>query len=159
MATFATFLLFLHVAAALWITAGVFGSSVVRVGIKRSAGTLEARALGFRILWRLHVIYTVPGLLVAGFLGFYLVTAAGYRFGDLWVMVSSMIYLMMFLWTIFFLTPTLHRLHGAARAALEAGETTPELDALAQGKLWGILSDVNALSILVLVYLMTVKPL
>jgi uncharacterized membrane protein len=158
MATMATFFHFLHVAAALWITAGVFGSSVVRVAIKRSAGTLEERALGFRILWRLHVVYTLPGLLLAGFLGFYLVTAAGYRFGAFWVMASSMLYLAMFLWTVFLLTPALHRLHGAARSALEAGETTAELDLLAGSKLWGILSDVNALSILVLVFFMTVKP-
>ena len=158
MVTMATFFKFLHVAAALWITAGVFGSSVVRVGIKRSAGTIEARSLGFRILWRLHVIYTLPGLLLAGFLGFYLVTAVGYRFSDQWVIWSSMIYLAMFLWTVFFLTPTLHRLYGAARAALEKGETTAELDRLAQSKLWGILSDVNALVILVLVFLMSVKP-
>lgn len=158
MVTMATFFFLLHVVAALWITAGVFGSSVVRMGVKRSAGTLEARALGFRILWRLHVIYTLPGLLIGGFLGFYLVTARGYRFGDPWVIASSMIYLLMFLWTIFYLTPTLHRLHGAARAALEKGETTTELDFLAKSKLWGILSDVNGLCILVLVFLMIVKP-
>lgn len=158
MTSMATFLLFLHVAAALWLTAGVFASSVVRMGIRRSAGTLSARALGHRILWRLHVIYTLPGLLLAGFLGFYLVTARGHRFGAPWVMGSSMIYLIIFLWTVFYLTPTLHRLHGAAQVALEEGESTPELDLLERSRLWGILSDVNALAILVLVFLMTVKP-
>ncbi|HVS02988.1 MAG TPA: DUF2269 family protein [Thermoanaerobaculia bacterium] len=149
-------LLFLHVAAALWITAGVFGSTVVRAQVKR-VRSATLKAMGYRLLWRLHVIYTLPGLVISGFLGFYLVTATGFRFSELWVMASSLLYLLMFLWTLFAVTPALARARDVGAAAAEATGEAPELDVPGL-RLAGILSDVNALVILLLVFLMVVKP-
>src|SRR5258706_15284021 len=94
---------FLHVAAALWLAAGVFASSVVRVQGRRA--TLSERALAARLLWRLHVVYTLPGLIGAGFLGFYLAATGGFRFGESWVLAAAFLYLMMFLSTLFLVTP------------------------------------------------------
>lgn len=144
---------FLHVAAALWLASGVFASAVVRAQGRRAAAT--ERALAARLLWRLHVVYTLPGLVVAGFLGFYLVAAGGFRFGESWVLAASFLYLLMFLSTLFGLTPALarHRSATASAAAAEAGSETVLI-----AKLPGILSDVNALILLVLACLMVVKP-
>lgn len=144
---------FLHVAAALWLGAGVFASAVVRVQGRRAASA--ERALAARLLWRLHVVYTLPGLVVAGFLGFYLVAAGGFRFGETWVLAAAVLYLLMFLSTLFGLTPALarHRTATASAAAAAPGSEEPLI-----AKLPGILSDVNALIILILVCLMVVKP-
>jgi uncharacterized membrane protein len=144
---------FLHVAAAVWLAAGVFASAVVRVQGRRAA--IAERALAARLLWRLHVVFTLPGLVVAGFLGFYLVTSGGFRFGETWVIAASFLYLLMFLSTLFGLTPALarHRTATATAAAAPPGQEEPLV-----AKLPGILSDVNALIILILICLMVVKP-
>jgi uncharacterized membrane protein len=134
---------YLHVAAAFWLAAGIFASSVVRAQGKHSSET-AARGLAARLLWRLHVVFTLPGLVVAGFLGFYLVAAGGFRFGDTWVLAAALLYLLMFLSTLFAVTPGLARQRTAATPLTE--------------KLSGIASDVNALILLVLAWLMVVKP-
>ena len=149
--------LFLHVAAALWIAAGVFGGAVVRVQGKRAA-TLAERGLAARLLWRMHVIYTLPGLLVGGFLGFYLVTAGGFRFNEAWVMGSAFLYLLLFLSTLFLVTPALQRQRLAAEQAAVSQEAVPHLELALANKLPGILSDVNAMIVLILVFLMVLKP-
>ena len=154
MGPFYPWFLFLHVTAAFWLAAGVFASAVVRAQARRAAGGAE-RALATALLWRLHVIYTLPGLLVAGFLGFYLVSAGGFRFGDTWVLAAAFLYLLMFLSTLFVVTPGLSRQRAAARAAAAdpgAGPGAP------LPKLPGIFSDINALLLLVLACLMVVKP-
>jgi uncharacterized membrane protein len=140
--------LFLHITAALWVATGIFGSAVVRAQGKRASGPAE-RGVAVRLMWRLHAVFTVPGVLVAGLLGFYLVTAGGFRFNETWVIAAALLYLLMFLSTLFLVTPGLSR----QRRAVEAGT-----DPLAGSKLPGILSDVNALILLVLVLLMVVKP-
>lgn len=166
-------LLFLHVAAALWLAAGVFASSVVGAQGKRAKSGAE-RALAARLLWRLHVIYTLPGLVIGGFLGFYLVTAAGYRFGETWVLASAALYLLLFLSTLFGVTPGLARQRSAAAkvAASETGvgalaaaptaETAPAtsaaLGAAPFEKVPLVLTHVHALIVLLLVCLMAVKP-
>ncbi len=153
MSPFYTWFLFLHIAAALWFSAGVFASSVVRVQGRRAS--LPERALAARLLWRLHVVYTLPGLFAAGFLGFYLVTTGGFRFSEVWVLAAAFLYLLMFLSTLFLVTPGLsrHRRAVAAAAAAPAGSEPAVIE-----KLPGIVSDVNALIILILVCLMAVKP-
>jgi uncharacterized membrane protein len=149
--------LFLHVAAALWLAAGVFASAVVRVQGKR-ASTLAERGLAAALLWRLHVMFTLPGLLVGGFIGFYLVTAGGFRFNEVWVMSASFLFLMMFLSTLFLVTPALQRQRHAAEQAAVSEEAVPRLELALANRLPGVLSDVNALIILVLVFLMVIKP-
>jgi uncharacterized membrane protein len=149
--------LFLHIVAALWLAAGVFGSTVVRAQGKRAAGVAE-RAMALGLLWRLHAVFTLPGVVVAGLVGFYLVTAGGFRFNELWVMAASGIYLLLFLSTHFVITPALSRQRTVAAQATVATAAMPELDRVAGQKLPGILSDVNALLLLLLVLLMVVKP-
>jgi uncharacterized membrane protein len=148
---------FLHVAAALWIAGGIFSSAVVRMQGKR-AGTLAERGLAARLLWRLHVVYTVPGILLGGFLGFYLVTSGGFRFNEVWVMASSFLYLMLFLSTLFLVTPALARQRRAAERAAVSADAVPHLELALAERLPGILSDVNALIVVILVFLMVIKP-
>jgi len=152
-----TLLLFVHVLAALWLAAGSFAGAVVRAQTRR-AGDLAAKVLHLRLAWRLTSIYTLPGAIVAGLLGFYLVTARGFRFATGWVQVSAVLYLLMLAVTLAYLTPRLRRTLAAAEASLAAGRPTAELERLAGAKLPGILADVNALGIVVLTFLMVVKP-
>jgi predicted integral membrane protein DUF2269 len=149
--------LFLHVLAALWLAAGTFASTVVRAQGRRAVG-LPERALAIRLLWRLHVLYTLPGMLAAGLLGFYLVTSGGFRFAEMWVLAASLLFLLMFLSTLFGLTPGLARQRAAA--ARIAGGTTASTDdeAALAAKGPSILTHVNALIIVILVCLMSVKP-
>ena len=154
---FNVFVKFLHVAAALWVSAGVFGSAVVRAQARRAA-TLAERIQGARMLWRLHTIYTLPGLVLVGLLGFWTVSVRGFAWGALWIAASSLLYTMMLLWTLFVVTPALARLNGTAQAAVADRAAVPQFEVAAAARLWGILSDVNALAILILVYLMVMKP-
>jgi len=152
-----TWFLFLHAVAAFWLAAGSFAGAVVRAQTKR-APDLAGKVFGLRLAWRLAVVYIVPGALVAGLLGFYLVTARGYNFGVRWVDVSAVLYLLMLAVTLAYLVPRLRRTLAAGEASLAAGKPTPEFARLAGAKLPGILADVNALGIVVLTFLMVVKP-
>jgi uncharacterized membrane protein len=149
--------LFLHIVAALWLAAGVFAGAVVRAQTRRAAD-LAGKVHGLRLAARLASIYTVPGALVAGLLGFYLVTAKPWGFAALWVQISATLYLLMLAVTLFYLTPRLRRTLAAGEAALPGGAPTPEFQALAGAKLPGILADVNALGIVILTALMVFKP-
>jgi uncharacterized membrane protein len=149
-------ILFLHIAAALWLGAGVFASSVIRAQGRRAQAVPE-RAMAAKLLWRLHAIYTIPGLLLGGFLGFYLVSIGGFRFGETWVLAASFLYLLLFLSTLFVVTPGLARQRAAASRAT-APDATPEAVAALLEKVPGIASDVNGLLLLLLVSLMAIKP-
>ena len=70
--TVATFMLFLHVLAALWLAGGVFAGSVVRAQ-GRKAKSLGERALALRIAWRLVNVFSLPGAVAVGI---YLTTSA-----------------------------------------------------------------------------------
>jgi uncharacterized membrane protein len=151
-----TFFYFLHVLAALWLAAGVFAGAVVRAQTRR-ASDLAGKVFGLRLAWRLTTVYTLPGAVVAGLLGFYLVTARGHRFSFAWVQMSAGLYLLMLAVILFYLTPRLRRTLAAAEASLAAGTPTPEMQNLAAAKLPGILADVNALVIVVLTLLMVFR--
>lgn len=144
---------FLHVAAALWLTTGVFGSAVVRVRMKR-ADSIPGKAMAVEILWRLHVVYTLPGVVVSGLLGLHLVGSIGYRYGAGWVLASIALWLFVFLAEVFVVTPSLSRARKAGEAAKEDPGAEATFLSAAGAKLWGILSDVSALAILVMVWLM-----
>jgi|CXWL01.1.fsa_nt_gi uncharacterized membrane protein len=150
-------LLLFHILGALWLAGGSFASSVVRAQVKR-AENLREKAMGLRILWRLTTIYTLPGAVVAGILGFALIVPSGHTMRDAWVQVSQTLWLVMLGIAIFYLAPRLKRTLAAAEASLVAGVPTPELVALAGAKLPGILADVNALGIVVLTALMVIQP-
>ncbi|HXO18374.1 MAG TPA: DUF2269 family protein [Thermoanaerobaculia bacterium] len=152
-----TWFLFLHVLAALWLAGGVFAGAVVRAQVRR-AGDLAGKVFGLRLAWRLTAVYTLPGAIVAGLLGFYLVTARGYTFGTGWVQASAVLYVVMLAVSLLYLTPRLRRTLAAGEASLAAGSPSSEFQRLAAAKLPGILADVNALGIVILTLLMVVKP-
>ncbi|HXT19879.1 MAG TPA: DUF2269 family protein [Thermoanaerobaculia bacterium] len=156
MSPFYPWFLFLHIAAALWLASGVFASAVVRAQGRRAA-SLPERALATRLLWRLHVIYTLPGMLVTGFLGFYLVASGGFRFAETWVLAAAALYLLMFLSSLFAVTPGLARQRAAA-LRIAGGNPVAGDDAALAAKAPSILTHVNALIIVILVCLMAVKP-
>ena len=149
----ALFFLFLHIVMVFWLVAGSFGGIVVRAQIRR-APDLAGKVYGLRLAWRLVRVYTLPGAILAGLIGFYLVTARGFGFSALWVRISSVLYLYMLAVTLFYLVPRLRRTLAAGEASLTAGAPTAELQSLAAAKLPGILSDVNALGIILLTAMM-----
>jgi uncharacterized membrane protein len=150
------FFVFLHTTAALWLASGVFSSAVLRAQVRRSESS-PARALGWRSLWRLHAVYTLPGILLVGLLGIHLVGVDELGFGRAWIRWSLLLWVIMLVVSLFYLTPRLRRTAAAARTVQEGGDST-ELDRLTAAKLPGIVSDVIALLILVILVLMAFKP-
>lgn len=147
----------LHLLAALWLSGGVFAAAVVRAQSKR-AGSLQASVLGLRLAWRLTAIYTIPGLLVVGLAGLHLVGSRGLRLADPWLAISITLWLVMLVVTLLYLAPRQRRAARAGEAALSAGAAGQEFHALAEAKLPGIVSDLNALLVVVITLLMVYKP-
>lgn len=138
----------LHLLLALWLATGVFASAVVLAQLKRT-GDLAERAFGFRLVWRLMTVFIVPGVLVTGALGFYLVSGFQYGFGKGWVQASVGLYVLLL--ASIFLVQVPH-----FRKALSA--PAGELERLARAPLPAMLTHVNALVILVMIILMAMKP-
>lgn len=128
----------LHEIVALWLAAGVFGSVVLRAHLKRSGGD----ASGYALLSRLHTVFSVPGVILAGILGFYLLGVRKLGFNLGWVQGSLALYLVLLVSILFIQLPALRR----ARTG-----TAP-------GKLAGMLPHIDATLIVILVILMAVKP-
>lgn len=155
--TLVTWLLFLHVLAALWLAAGVFAGAVVRAQGKK-AKSLAERVMALRIAWRLSNVYSLPGGIVAGLLGFALLHPRGYGFEPGWVHASITIWVLMLANGIFYLRPGLKRLLAAAESALASGIPSTELQTLASRKGPAIAADLNALGVVLLTLLMMLKP-
>ena len=149
--------LFLHIVAVFWLVAGAFGTTVVRAQVKR-ATDLRERVAVMRVGARLAMVFTIPGGIVAGLLGFWLVTARGWGFQPGWVKASAVIYLYMLATGLGYISPKMRALLRAGEASVAAGSPTAEFQRLAANKLPAILADVNALGIVVLTLLMTLKP-
>lgn len=149
MHSFLAWMWVLHLLLALWLATGVFASEVVLAQVKRTADAAE-RAFGFRLAWRLMTVFIVPGVLVAGGLGFYLVSGFQYGYGKGWIQLSVALYVLLLAGI--FLVQVPH-----FRKALQAGEGA-ELERLARAPLPAILNHVNALLIVVMVILMAMKP-
>jgi uncharacterized membrane protein len=149
--------LFLHIVTSFWLVAGVFGATVVRAQAKR-ASDLRERVAVMKVGARLATIFTIPGGILAGLLGFWLVTARGWGFQPGWVKASAVIYLFMLATGLGYISPRMRALVRAGEASVAAGGPTPEYQRLAANKLPAILADVNALGIVVLTLLMTLKP-
>ena len=155
--TIATWMLFLHVLAALWLAAGVFSSSIVRAQGKK-ATTLGERVLALRIAWRLANVYSLPGGIVVGILGIGLLHPRGWTFGALWVQISMTLWLAMLLNGNLYLRPALKKMLAAAEASAAAGAPTAELAHLAAAKGPRIAAEINALGVVVITLLMIFKP-
>lgn len=156
--TVATFMLFLHVLAALWLAGGVFAGSVVRAQ-GRKAKSLGERALALRIAWRLVNVFSLPGAIAVGILGIGLLHPRGWTFSVLWVQVSMTLWLAMLLNGVLYLRPSLRRLLDAAEASVAAGAPTAELTRLAAQSGPRIAAELNALGVVVLTLLMIFKPI
>lgn len=123
----------LHEIAALWLAAGVLGSVVLRAWLKRNGGN----AAGLALLTRLHTVFSVPGVILAGVIGFSLVVSRwGFKAG--WIHASLALYLVLLVSILFVQLP-----------ALRKG---------APSKLAGVLPHVDATLIVIMVILMAVKP-
>lgn len=132
----------LHIFAALWLTAGVFASAVVFAQLKRASDP-AGRAFGARTAWRLLSVYTLPGALLAGALGLYQVMAGGFGFTRGWVHASLTLWLILLAIVLFVQMPKV-------REAARTGGNVPPVVAM--------LTHVNALIIVLLVFLMAFKP-
>jgi len=127
----------LHEIVALWLAAGVFGSVVLRAHLKRTGDTS-----GYVLLSRLNTVFSVPGVILAGILGFALLGVRKFGFNLGWVQGSLALYLVLLVSILFIQLPALRR----ARTG-----TAP-------GKLAGMLPHIDATLIVILVILMAVKP-
>jgi uncharacterized membrane protein len=154
-------LFLLHVLAAIWLAAGSFAGAVVRAQTRR-APTFAEKAFGLRLAWRLAAVFIVPGSIVAGVVGIALVPARGFHFAQIWVNVSMLLWFLMLVIGVFVLAPRAWRLSRAVQAAQGPShirmEPTAELQRLMAAKWPGILADINALGIVILVALMVLKP-
>lgn len=147
---FVQLILFLHVLAALWLAVGIMGCLVVRGRMKPDLDDSALR-FGISILSRLHRLYTLPGVLASGLLGFSLVTATGYQFTQLWIAGAALLYVILFHLSLFGLSPRLADLQ-------RASQTDQGLRSRLEGAGWRRLLDLQALLLIAIVVLMTVKP-
>jgi uncharacterized membrane protein len=132
----------LHILAALWLTVGVFASAVVFALLKRATDS-AGRAFGLRLAWRLMTVYTLPGALLSGVLGLFQLMVGGFAFNRGWIHASLLLWVLLLAFVLFVQMPGL-------RKAVSTGGGVPPLVA--------ILSHVNALFIVLMVALMTLKP-
>ena len=149
-------MLFFHLVAALWLAGGVLAGAVVRAQTRR-ASSLAEKVFGLRLAWRLTTVFVLPGALVAGLLGIELARRT-WGFALFWVRASLVLYLVMLALTLLYLVPRLRKTVAAGDASLQAGSPTAEFQALAGAKLPRILADLNALGIVLLTFLMSLKP-
>lgn len=123
----------LHEIAALWLAAGVFGSVVLRAWLKRNPGN----PAGTDLLARLTSVFSVPGVILSGALGLFLVTSRwGFKAG--WIHASLMLYLILLVSILFIQFPALRR-----------GK---------QGGMAAMLPHIDATLIVLMVILMATKP-
>ncbi len=147
----------IHVLSSLVLTGGLFAGSVVRAGIKRS-DELSSQAFGMKLLSRLFYIFTLPGLIITGLLGFHLVASIGFRFAETWIQFSVWIYLAMMVVAMVVVLPVLRQGSSEADRSLVDGAASPAFEKIISGRLWGILHDCITLGVVVLVLLMVLKP-
>ena len=127
-----------HEIVALWLATGVFGSVVLRAYLMRSGGDAAGQAL----LTRFHTVFSVPGVILAGIIGFALLGIRKFGFNLGWVQASLALYLVLLVSILFLQLPALRRARTGA----------------APSKLVAMLPHVDATLIVILVILMAVKP-
>lgn len=146
--------LLVHILAALWFAAGLLAGTVTRAQGKRAKSASE-RLIAIRLTWRLTRYFTLPGLIIAGLVGAALVTLRGYSFHLGWVFASMIIYLVLLICLLFLLTPQQWKM---SLAAEESEGNDPRLQGALSATVPALVEGVSALMMLVLVFLMTVKP-
>lgn len=146
----------LHLLWALWLSAGVFSSAVVLAQVKRAQSTGE-RYFGMRAVWRLMTVFTLPGVLITGALGFYVVHLFRYSFGLGWIQISVVLYALLLAAILFYQMPHYRNAVRAGEAAMGGGSSA-EFDRLARAKGPAMLTHFMALAIVVMIILMAMKP-
>lgn len=148
----------LHLIGAIWLSAGVLSSIVIFSQMKRTDTDLASRAFGLRSAWRLMVVFVVPGVIITGALGFYLLHAFRIGFLPGWVKASVVVYFILLADILFVQVPALRKAVRAAEASRVAGAPTAELQQVQQARLPAMLTHVNALLIFLLIFFMAFKP-
>jgi len=146
----------LHLLWALWLSAGVFSSAVVLAQVKRAPSASE-RYFGMRLAWRLMMVFILPGVLITGALGFYVVHLFRYSFALGWIQISVVLYILLLAAILFYQMPHYRKAVRAGEAALSGGSSA-ELDRLALAKGPAMLTHFMALTIVVMIILMAMKP-
>ena len=155
--TWTGFVLVVHVLAALWLAVSAFGGSVVRAAGRR-APDLAGKVAALRIGWRLVSIFGLPGSIVAGLTGLYLLDIGGWGFKAGWVHVSVTLWVLLVGLSLLYTAPRLRRTLAAAEASLSAGAPSEEFRRLASARLPRLLADLTALGVVIFVVLMVLKP-
>lgn len=152
-----SWLLLAHVVAALWMAAGAFPVPALRVQL-RATEEPAARLALLRLSWRLHSLFLVPGLLLAGLLGITLLLPMGYGFRPGWVHLSLTLWVLLVGLSLFVVGPHLRSLLAAAETAATQHEAARELDRLLARRAPFLLADLNALGVLLFTFLMVFRP-
>jgi uncharacterized membrane protein len=147
----------LHMLGAIWLSAGVLASLVLFSQMRRTDGDLAGRAFGLRLAWRLMVVFVVPGALLTGGLGFYLLYAFRIGFLPGWVKASVVLFFVL-LAGVLVQVAQLRKVLRAVEASRSAGSATPELHQVEQARLPAILHHVNAALIFILISLRAYTP-
>ena len=148
--------LFLHVIGAIWASVGILGGLVVRGRLHPDLDTSALR-LGIVLVDRLHRLYTLPGLIGTGLLGFSLVTSTGYTFTRFWIAAASLLFVILFHLALFGLSPRLSSLRVAANKIPEEGGNAELVTQLTRPG-WRRCLDFEAILLIGIVLLMTAKP-
>jgi len=150
-------LLLLHILSAFWLAVAAFGGTVVRAAGKR-APDLASRVAALRIGERMATVFGVPGGVLVGATGIWIVVRSPewLKFG--WVHASLTLWAVTFAVNAFYLGPRLRRLLAAGEASLAAGAPSAEFQQLASSKLAARLADLNALAVVIFLVLMVLKP-
>ena len=147
----------LHVLSALCIAVSAFGGAVVRATAKRTP-ELAGKVAAMRIGWRLVTLFGLPGSLAAGATGLYLVMQAPELLKKGWVHVSITLWALILATNLIYSMPRFRKMLAAAEASLAAGAPNEELKRLAAAKAPGMIADLNALAVLIFLFLMVLKP-
>jgi len=146
--------LLVHILAAIWFAVGLLAGTVARAQGRRAL-TASARLFAARLTWRLTKFFTLPGLILAGLIGAPLVTLRGYSFHLGWVFSSMILYLILLVCVLFVLTP--HQWKTALSAEESEGDD-PNLGSALGARFPALVEGVSALMMVILVFLMTVRP-
>lgn len=155
--TWTGLILVLHVLSALWLAAAAFGGAVVRAAGRR-APDLAGKVTALRIGWRFASIFGLPGSIVAGLTGLYLLDLRGWGFKPGWVHVSVTLWIVILALNLTYSFPRLKRTVAAAEASLAAGAPSEEFKRLASAKGPRMLADLTAVAVVVFIVLMVLKP-
>jgi uncharacterized membrane protein len=150
-------LVFLHLLGAFMIAAGVGLGEIVVAGIRRSRSTAAILALlnaGSRV-----PVLTIPGALIAVVFGSWLVRVTGHGFGEVWLSISYLLWLIAIGLSFAVLVPTQRRLHALAEAELAAGrEESHALLAAVQASKMAMASHAIAALLILFLVLMVFRP-